>query len=145
MFKHILLPTDGSALSLRAAEVGIELAQKLGASVYVFHAMQPFTDFLAYTEILNLPEEVYAKAAKDGGIYCLNVVRERAKAAQVPCEGSCQYSERPYEAILQIAHEKQCDLIVMGSHGRSGLNRVLLGSQAQKLLHLADLPVLICR
>ncbi|WP_201315159.1 universal stress protein [Dyella sp. EPa41] len=144
MFKHILLPTDGSDLSQRAVDIGITLAASLGAKVLAYHAMEPFISLPYDTEMMAFPENVYIDQANEHAVYYLEQVRERAKAAHVACDAVSEFEHRPYEGIVRAARDRHCDLIVMGSHGRSGLDKLLLGSQANKLLLAADVPVLIC-
>lgn len=144
MFKHILLPTDGSDLSLRAVDIGIALAAGLGAKVLAYHAMEPFSSMPYFTETMAFPEDVYIEQANEHAVYYLEQVRERAKAAHVACDTTYEFEHRPYEGIVRIARDRHCDLIVMGSHGRSGLDKLLMGSQTGKLLLAADIPVLVC-
>ena len=144
MFKRILLPIDGSDLSLRAVDIGIDLAKQLGASVFVFHAMEPFGSVPYFSEMMTFPQDAYENEVNEKAGYFLEQTRQRADAAKVPWEGSFEYSHRPHEAIERIAREQKCDLIVMGSHGRSGIDRLLLGSETHKLLLSAEVPVLVC-
>ncbi|MET3650610.1 universal stress protein [Dyella japonica] len=144
MFKRILLPTDGSDLSLRAVDFGIQLAKKLGASVVAFHAMEPFASAPYFSDLMIFPEDAYEKEVNERAAYYLEETRQRAEAAKVPWEGLHEYAHRPYEAIMRVAREQNCDLIVMGSHGRSGIDRLLLGSETHKLLLSAEVPVLVC-
>lgn len=145
MFKRILLPTDGSDLSLRAVNVGIQLAQHLGASVVAFHAMEPFNAVPYFSDMMIFPEDAYDKEVNERAAYYLEETRQRAEAAKVPWEGIHEYAHRPYEAIMRVARERKCDLIVMGSHGRAGIDRLLLGSETNKLLLSTEVPVLVCR
>jgi nucleotide-binding universal stress UspA family protein len=144
MFKRILLPTDGSDLSLRAVDLGIDLARQLGATVFVFHAMEPFSSVPYFSEMMIFPEDAYEKEVNEKAGYFLEQTRQRAEAAKVLWEGSFEYAHRPHEAIDRIAREQRCDLIVMGSHGRSGMDRLLLGSETNKLLLSTEVPVLVC-
>lgn len=145
MFKHILLPTDGSDLSLRAVDVGISMAATCGAKVLGYHAMEPFGSMPYYTDMMAFPEDVYVNLVNERAVYYLEQIRERARAAHVECDALYEFEHRPYEGIVRVAHEHKCDLIVLGSHGRSGLDKLLLGSQANKLLLASDIPVLVCR
>lgn len=145
MFKRILLPTDGSELSLRAVDIGIQLASRLGAEVVAFHAMEPFEIAPYFTDLVVFPEDNYDKEVNERAERYLEETRQRAEAAKVAWSGQHEYDPRPYEAIMRVAHERKCDLIVMGSHGRRGLDKLLLGSQTNKLLLTADIPVLICQ
>ena len=145
MFKHILLPTDGSELSLRAVDTGIELAVRLGASVYAFHVIAPFPASIYFAEIIQANEPTYTSEAVANAEKYLAEVRQRAQAAGVPCEGSHQVDTRPYSAIVGAARKQQCDLIVMASHGWRGFDRLLLGSETHKVILNGDVPVLVCR
>ncbi len=144
MFKRILLPTDGSELSLRAVDIGLGLAATCGAKVLAYHAMEPFGAQPYFTDMMSFPEDVYVNLVNERAVYYLEQVRERAKAAHVVCDGLYEFEHRPYEGIVRIAHERKCDLIVLGSHGRSGLDKLLIGSQTNKLLLATNIPVLVC-
>jgi len=144
MFKRILLPTDGSELSLRAVDIGIQLAKHLGAEVFAFHAMEPFETVPYFTDMMIFPEDAYDKEVNEKAEYYLEETKQRADAAKVHWNGLREYAHRPYEMIMRVAHEHQCDLIVMGSHGRKGVDKLLLGSQTNKLLLTTDIPVLVC-
>jgi len=144
MFKRILLPTDGSELSLRAVDIGIQLAKHLGAEVFAFHAMEPFGSVPYFTDMMMFPEDAYEKAVNERAEYYLEETKQRADEAKVPWNCLHEYAHRPYEAIIRVAHENNCDLIVMGSHGRKGVDKLLLGSQTNKLLLSTDIPVLVC-
>lgn len=145
MFKHILLPTDGSELALRAVDIGIELASRLNARVYAFHVAIPFPAVTYFAEMIQMPSEAaYVEDTVAAAERYLADVRQRARAAGVPCEGSYEFDHRPYTAIVGAAVKQQCDLIVMGSHGRSGLDRLLLGSETYKAMLSTQVPVLVC-
>lgn len=145
MFERILLPTDGSELSHRAVDLGIALASRLGASVFAFHAMEPFDTVPYFTEMMTFPQDAYEKEVNERGAYYLAETKQRADSAKVSWDGRREFAHRPYEAILRVAREHHCDLIVMGSHGRSGLDRFMLGSETNKLLLSTEVPVLVCR
>ena len=145
MFKHILLPVDGSELSLRAVDTGIELAARLGASVYAFHVIAPFPASIYFAEIIQANEPTYTSEAIANAEKYLADVSRRAQAAGVPCEGSHETDARPYSAIVGAARKQQCDLIVMASHGWRGFDRLLLGSETHKVILNGDVPVLVCR
>lgn len=147
MFKHILLPIDGSELSLSAAKMGIELAQTCGARVYALHVVPVFQaiSYMYKSEALAAYEPTYAKEATRIAVEYLAQVQRLAEDAGVKYSGSYDVAEYPYEIILQTARDKGCDLVVMGSHGRRGLSRLLLGSVTQKVLLQGDVAVLVCR
>ncbi len=144
MFKHILLPTDGSELSLRAADTGIALATKLGARVHAFHVVAPFPSLAYLVDIIQANQEFYLADAVERAEGYLKEVKQRAADAGVPCESSHKINDQPYAAIVKTAVDRQCDLIVMASHGWRGLNRLLLGSETHKVLLHGDVPVLVC-
>lgn len=145
MFKHILLPTDGSELALRAVDIGLALASRLGASAHALHVVAPFPAVTYFAEMIQMPSEAeYVEDAKAAAERYLADVRERARTAGVSCESSYEFDRRPYAAIVGAAARHQCDLIVMGSHGRSGLDRLVLGSETYKAMLSTQIPVLVC-
>lgn len=144
MFKHILLPTDGSELSLRAVDTGIELAERCGAQVYAIHVLTPFPAVTYAAQLIQAGDEAYSRDAVVRAENCLAEVHRRAAAAGVACESTYVFDHRPYLAIIGAAHRWHCDLIVMGSHGRGGLARLLLGSEAHKVTESCSTPVLVC-
>lgn len=143
MFKHILLPTDGSELSLRAVDTGIELAAKLGARVYAFHVIAPLPASAYFAEFIQAEPE-YTQEANANAERYLADVHQRAAAAGVSCESGCESDTRPYSAIVGAARKRQCDLIVMASHGWRGFDRLLLGSETHKVILNGDVSVLVC-
>ena len=145
MFKHVLLPTDGSQHSEAAIQAGVQFAKSLNAQVTGFYAMPQF-HLLAYgPEALTDTREEFERDSKAHADRFLAVVAQAAKAADVPCETALQASDHPYEAIIAVAKEKGCDLIMMASHGRSGVGAFLLGSETQKVLAHSKIPVLVFR
>lgn len=144
MFKHILLPIDGSELSLRAAKMGIELAKVCGARVYALHVVPPFQALVYMSAALAAAEPTYTEQSMDLAAEYLDDVRTLAEEAGVKYSGSFDVAEHPHEVILKTAREKRCDLVVMASHGRRGLSRLLLGSETQKVLLQGKMPVLVC-
>jgi nucleotide-binding universal stress UspA family protein len=145
MYKHVLLPVDGSDLSLRAADAGIALARQLGARVHALHVVVPLPAVPFLNEVIVTSNAEYADSAEDAGARYLAAVRERADAAGVPCQCSLETDPRPHHAIVAVARREGCDLIVMGSHGWRGLDRLLMGSETQRVILEADLPVLVNR
>jgi nucleotide-binding universal stress UspA family protein len=148
MFKHILLPTDGSRLSLQSARAGVLLAKALGARVTAFFAAPPATPIL-YRAMLPVgyatPGEHEKMTRKVARKY-LGAIERAAAAAGVRCEALSVTSDFAADAILKAAARRRCDLIFMASHGRRGLRRAsLLGSETQKVLSLAPVPVLVYR
>ena len=144
-FRHLLLPIDGSDLSLRAFATGLELAKTFGAKVLALHVVPPFNSIAYMTEILAAAELRYSQHALQSASRYLDQAKAMAKEAQVPCECRYVFGERPHEAILDAVDTHHCDLIVMATHGWHGLNRLVLGSETQKVLVRSHVPVLVCR
>ncbi|HET6433071.1 universal stress protein [Dyella sp.] len=145
MFKHLLVPTDGSELSLRAAQTAIELARISHARIHALHVVMPFHTVSYLAEALAATELSYTQESIAQAERYLAQVRDRAAAAGVSCDSSYVLDDCPYKAIVRTATEKSCDLIVMASHGWRGLNRLLLGSETHKVLLQSEIPVLVCR
>jgi nucleotide-binding universal stress UspA family protein len=147
MYKHILIPTDGSRLSSRAVKQGVAIARAMGARVsglFVAPAPTPLL-FKGLLPVRHLqPDEHAALTAKAAERY-LGEIEAAAQAAGVPCDCVTIEGEFPAEAIVKFAAKRRCDLIVMASHGRRGISGILLGSETQKVLVLAKAPVLVCR
>jgi nucleotide-binding universal stress UspA family protein len=145
MFRTILVPTDGSSLSRQAEDAAIEFARRNGATLVVLSVAEPELDagpaagrFLGAPAIE--PAELLATAQQR-----VQELVNRAQAADIPCQCSVAISYHPFEEILKAATEFQCDVIFMASHGRRGLKRVFLGSETQKVLAHARLPVMVFR
>jgi nucleotide-binding universal stress UspA family protein len=145
MFKQILLPTDGSELSERAVLAGISFAKELGGEVVGLTVRPEFHTFTYKTEMLEETEDEYLTGAERQAEKTLSFVSDAARSAGVPCQVVSVVSDDPYEAILQTAKERNCDLIIMASHGRRGFKGLLLGSETQKVLIHSDIPVLVYR
>jgi nucleotide-binding universal stress UspA family protein len=148
MYKHILIPTDGSKLSQAAAEAGVRLAAALGARVTGFFAAPPATP-ITFKGLLPTgyasPEEHEENIRKAAQTY-LGAIEKAAKGAKVACEVVSETSDYPADAIVAAAKKRGCDLIFMASHGRRGIRREsLLGSETQKVLSQAPMPVLVHR
>jgi nucleotide-binding universal stress UspA family protein len=147
MYKHILIPTDGSALSRKAIVNGVKLAKAVGAKVTGLFAAPPATP-VVYEDFVPVgymtPQQHAALIEKTASRY-LGVIEKAAKRAGVACKCVRVTNDFPADAILAIAKKNQCDLILMASHGRRGLASVLLGSETQKVLTQTRIPVLVCR
>ena len=144
MFKHILIPVDGSELSLRAAQTGIEQALLSKGKVTAIHVISPFHTIAYLGTLLAATELAYNEEAKANAQRYLDQVKMLADAAGVSFEGVAEFGDQPYESIVQCCKDRQADLIVMGSHGWRGMTRLLLGSETHKVLLRADVPVLVC-
>jgi nucleotide-binding universal stress UspA family protein len=147
MFKHILVPTDGSKLSVKAAKQAVKLAKALGAKITGFYAAPDYTStYYGDGYILRAPSaEARAESAQKQARKCLSTIEVEAEVEKVPCEVFHVVSDSPYEAIIDAAKKKKCDLIFMASHGRRGLSGLVLGSETQKVLVHSKIPVLVCR
>jgi nucleotide-binding universal stress UspA family protein len=145
MFKHILLPTDGSELSATAIGQGIRFAKSIGAKVTGICVMPLQHPFSYETEIPMDALEQAAKRYKElAGTY-LAAIEKGAKEAGVACDIVFEKNDYPYEAIIRAAEQKGCDLIMMASHGRRGVGALLIGSETQKVLTHTKIPVLVYR
>lgn len=145
MFKHLLLPTDGSQLSEAAIHKGVQFAKSINAKVTGFYVLPEFHLFTYRTEMLEDTKEQFARDSRAHAEQFLAVIEKAAKAAGVACDTAFATSDHPHEAIIQAAAEKSCDLIVMASHGRKGVQGILLGSETHKVLTHSTLPVLVYR
>jgi nucleotide-binding universal stress UspA family protein len=148
MYKRILIATDGSELARKAETQGLALAKALNAAVITATVTESWSalDMSAQANRGAVhPIEDYEKSAEAWAKKVLATVGASAKDLGVPCETLHVKDRHPADGIVDTAKTKGCDLIVMASHGRRGLQKVLLGSQANKVLVLSSTPVLICR
>ncbi|MGP1679071.1 MAG: universal stress protein [Burkholderiales bacterium] len=147
MFKHILVPTDGSTLSLRAAKNAVRFAKVHGARITAFYAAPEYHPNIAgdYLPANFVPLQVFEKQIKKAADKYLDQVKKLAAVADVACSGLYATSDSPYQAIIKAAKERKCDLIFMASHGRSGIAGLLIGSETNKVLTHCKLPVLVYR
>jgi len=147
MFKHLLLPTDGSPRSARAVTKGVALAKLAGARVTGLFVAPPATPlvFEHFVPSRYMTPEDHARLIKHEAQRALSVVEKAAAEADVRCQTVVVTSDFPAQAIIDAASKRRCDLIVMASHGRRGLSAVLLGSETQKVLTHSKVPVLVQR
>jgi nucleotide-binding universal stress UspA family protein len=145
MYKHILIATDGSELAGKAVAAGFGLARELGAQVTAVTVTEPWTAFVTGEAGFGFPVDEYEKSANESASRILSGVSKLARKADVHCTTMHTKDQFPAEGILETANKSGCDLIVMASHGRRGLRRLLLGSQANKVLTHSPIPVLVCR
>jgi nucleotide-binding universal stress UspA family protein len=147
MYRHILIPTDGSELAHRAVSHGLSLAKSVGAKVttltvegsFNVYAVPTSKDYEISGAFAGHVEQAKAHAGK-----ILDGVVEEARAAGVICETVQIEQDQPYKAIIETAKQRDCDLIVMASHGRSGIAAIVLGSVTTKVLTHTKIPVLVC-
>ncbi|MDE2230336.1 MAG: universal stress protein [Alphaproteobacteria bacterium] len=143
MYRNILIATDGSELATDAARQGIALAKSLGSKVTVIKVTEP-----PYGYDANLPADAQpgiVQAAREEAKAILAGLADAARSAGVPCETVHVEQGPPYLSIIETAQAKSCDLIVMGSHGRSGVAAVVVGSHTMKVLTHSKIPVLVYR
>jgi nucleotide-binding universal stress UspA family protein len=145
MYKHILIPVDDDAGSRRAIQAGVELARSLKARVTGFHAMMEFNHPGIVDELLEPPASELQAWALGHAERLFAPLRHRAERAGVQCDTLAERAERPYEAIVAAAAHARCDLIVMASHGRRGISKLVIGSQTQKVLAHTGISVLVVR
>jgi nucleotide-binding universal stress UspA family protein len=148
MYKHILLPTDGSKLATKAVKEGLRLAKALGAQVTAVNVVSEYQ--MVIDEGFVLPNAAvlrkrYEEETGKRSRKILDAVKTDAKAAGVRCRGVTLTSSIPYDAIIRQAKKSKCDLIMMASHGRKGIASILLGSETAKVLTHSTIPVLVVR
>lgn len=145
MYKHILIATDGSELAGKAVAAGLALAELLEAKVTAVTVTEPWTALVTGEMGIGFPYQEYEKGAAESAAAILATVAEAAKAGGVECATVHMPDRFPAEAIVDCAKDKGCDLIVMASHGRRGISKLLLGSETTRVLTHSSMPVLVCR
>jgi nucleotide-binding universal stress UspA family protein len=143
MYRHVVIPTDGSELAEHEVAHGLGLAKSLGAKVSVIFVVEPITE-MTMSEFLEVVVRI-AEQRKKQATSVLVRAANAAKEAGVSCETIQAENGQPHQAIIAAAEDKGCDLIVMSSHGRSGLSMLLIGSVTNKVLAHAKTPVLVCQ
>ncbi len=145
MFKHILIPTDGSELSRAAVTTAVSLAKACNARVTGLTVIAPSADF-GVGEFGSVADpDAYNRASAANAKRALAVVTDAAAEAQVSAETVKVDHDSPWLAIIDAAASRGCDLIVMASHGRRGLDALVLGSETNKVLTHSKVPVLVTR
>ena len=147
MFKHILLPTDGSKLSAQAVKKGLEFARRTRARVTVIHVVPEFK--ILVDEGITVLNPALKKRFEDEGRAraqkMLDEIAAKARSRGIRCATISAASDLPYQQIIATAAKEKCDLIMMASHGRRGLSSLLLGSETAKVLTHSKIPVLVLR
>jgi len=148
MFKNILVPTDGGPLSRKAAVAAIKLAKQQKARITGVYATPGFVPIV--TEGMMPPPELispveHKKAMNRLAAKVLGAMEKMCKSAGVTWEGVHVSDQDPYRAVINVAKQKRCDLVLMASHGRHGIAGLLLGSETQKVLTHSKVPVLVYR
>lgn len=147
MYENILVPTDGSRLSDKAVREAVMLAKAGNAKLLLFHVVAPY-QMPVYSEGVTMPPVPRERATKSSARRATRILAaagKRAQSAGVPVRKAWAISGSPHDAIVEIAKKRKCDLIVMASHGRRGLSRLLLGSETQAVLSRVNVPVLVVR
>jgi nucleotide-binding universal stress UspA family protein len=147
MYQRILVPTDGSALSKKAVKSAIELAASIGAEVVAMNVVPRYPTSYFEGGMTVSPTEVarVEKQWAEQGQARADAVREAAESAGVKARSVTVRSDLVAEAILSAVRKYKCDLVVMASHGRKGIKRLLLGSETQHVLTHGTVPVLVLR
>ena len=148
MFTNILIPTDGSELSVQAGHHAIELAKAFKANVTVVLASpthKKLKDEGFLVPGLDMGKRAWEKEITGRARKVLDAVAAEAKAAGVACEAVQVFRDSPYLAIIETAKQYGCDLIVMGSHGYGGFKQLMLGSETIRVLSHSKIPVLVYR
>ena len=147
MFKNILLPTDGSELSMKAVHQGIAFAKSIKAKVTAFHAIPrlEYDYYIGLSRALPADLEDQDKELEESSKVYLDRIENEARSAGVECVRVSVVSDTPFEAIIDAARQQGCDLIVMASHGRRGMSAIVLGSVTQKVLTHCTIPILVMR
>jgi len=148
MFKHILIPTDGSRLALKGIKAGAKLARALGARVTGLYVVAPYAPPMygeAAMYVPGLSARDYKRNGARAARKALAVVESEARRAGVPFAAKVIYSALPWEGILRAARSGKCDAVAIASHGRGGLGGLILGSETQRVLAHSKIPVLVVR
>jgi len=145
MYKHVLIPTDGSDLSAKAEAAGLTLAKALDAKVTVLTVTAPFQFIGTEPMMLTATEPEYEKAQTARAEKSFDRVRTTAAAIGIPVETLRSIQVHPFQAIIATAKERGCDLVFMASHGRRGVAGLVLGSETTKGLTHSKVPVLVYR
>jgi nucleotide-binding universal stress UspA family protein len=143
MYTNILIATDGSELAGNAVQHGIALAMRIGAKVTVITVSPPFHVFTTDTQMIEDTAAQYQARMQQRAEKILGAVAHLSQAAGVACETVHVEHEHPYQAIIDTAASRGCDLIVMASHGRRGISAIVLGSETVKVLTHSKIPVLV--
>ena len=148
MFRHILIPTDGSRLAARGVKAGVRLAKALGARVTLLHVIPPYLPVMyggLDGHAHSTARRNYKRNSEGAARLALAAAAREARAAGVRCSTRFTTDPEPWGGILRVARSAKCDAVAMASHGRSGLGGLLLGSETQRVLAHSKLPVLVAR
>ncbi|MDD2546062.1 MAG: universal stress protein [Burkholderiaceae bacterium] len=146
MYDKILVPVDGSSTSQLGLSEAIRLARVMGSTLKLLHVVDEISFMTSFESSMALTSEVF-QLLKDAGEQVLQEAEARVRAAGVPVESELfeSYAGRVSDLVISKATEWGAELIVLGTHGRRGVGRVLLGSDAEQILRQAPVPVLLVR
>ncbi len=144
MYQRILVPTDGSDITAKAVTTAVAMAKLCGATLTTLCVKEPFP-YSAISEMQPVPPQEFYDAQERIAAARVQVVLDAAAAAGVACDGATVEALHPWEAILDAAKQKNCDLVVMASHGRRGMAALLIGSETSRVLTHSPLPVLVVK
>jgi nucleotide-binding universal stress UspA family protein len=145
MYKHILIATDGSEIAGKAVSHGVDLAKALGAKLSAVTVTEPYeTVVVVETMAMILPGD-YDKQSEVSANKILSTVTSAAQTAGIACNVIHEQNRFPYGGVIEAAEKVGADLIVLGSHGRRGIEGLLIGSEANKLLTHTNIPALVVR
>jgi nucleotide-binding universal stress UspA family protein len=147
MFRHLLVPTDGSPVSNKAVRAAIRFARETGARVtgyYAFDTLRANVNYGGYMVSQKVVEEIDRRASQTGKKQ-LEAMAKLARSARVRFQAVCDKTGYPDDGIIKTARKKKCDVIFMASHGRRGLSKLMMGSVTQKVLAHSKVPVLVYR
>jgi nucleotide-binding universal stress UspA family protein len=145
MYRHILIPTDGSSLSEEAIKHGVGLARSLNAKVTAVTVSPTFHTFAMDPVMVTETPKRHEEDCRVRAEQYLAVARNAARAAGVSYDEASVVHDHPYQAIIDTASKRNCDLIFMASHGRRGMSALVLGSETTKVLTHSKIPTLVCR
>ena len=145
MFQHLLVPTDGSVLSRGTALQAVRFAKSIDAKITAFHAMPELRLLANHPGLTPETRNSFVEQARSHADELLAFVKQAAQAEGVACQTVMVSSDHPHEAILRAALDRDCDLIFMASHGRRGIEGLLVGSETQKVMTHSKIPVLVWR
>ena len=144
MYRNILVPTDGSEISTQAVQAAASLAKLTGAQLHVLSVKEPFP-YSAISEMQPVAPQEFYDAQERIARSRVEAAADAARANGLEIAGATVEALHPWEAILDHAKSRKCDLIVMASHGRRGISALLLGSETQKVLTHSAVPVLVIK
>ena len=147
MFKHILIPTDGSPVANKAVKAGIRFAREIGAKVTAYYALEDLLTHIAGEGFVIDPKmrDEFNRKARETAQRRLDAIGKLAKTAGIAFGSAMAEVDTPYKGIIEVAKKHRCDVIFMASHGRRGVSGLFMGSVTQSVLTHCTIPVLVYR